>query len=544
MIYAQSQNSSAFKEAEISLNNALDASASVYFPSDFEESVDHFKTAQKYSASRRRESDVDEELESSIKILTKINEKVEAINTFFKNVVDERNKALNKNSDVYAESIWNEAEEQFTSAISDYNNNNVNEASEAIPKLIELYQKSGMYADKTDGLLRNWSPITDADNSTAYLISPESYSDGMNYYKSALEKIASGEEFENINDDIKESQKYFDNAAVTAKKFEEKYPECLKARDDAKTANAENYAVEEWTKDEEILRQAGIEFEDENYDDVYEYVQSSFQQYVIAKRTAIKNQLLFVSRNKIQQAENSEADESVPKTFKKSLDFLKQAENLIDSDSFTEDEIKLLTDSCDTSADLAIEISQLQHQISSGDRTFEDVVLSLINQRQKQKLEKRSESPKPVTAKITEPVKNANQFDADISDIFSSDEIEILKEDNKTILRLFNLNFGWVNSNLTDDSKTTLDKLIPILEKYNSPSILIAAYTDNVAASGFNNTISERRAQNVMDYLSKHSTKLQNVLSSAGYGENNPIADNNTYEGRKKNNRIEIEIDK
>jgi outer membrane protein OmpA-like peptidoglycan-associated protein len=68
----------------------------------------------------------------------------------------------------------------------------------------------------------------------------------------------------------------------------------------------------------------------------------------------------------------------------------------------------------------------------------------------------------------------------------------------------------------------------------------IEGHTDNIGSDVYNQKLSERRAQSVIDYLSKQLGVEKERLLSAGYGKSNPIAENETEEGRQKNRRVQI----
>jgi len=101
--------------------------------------------------------------------------------------------------------------------------------------------------------------------------------------------------------------------------------------------------------------------------------------------------------------------------------------------------------------------------------------------------------------------------------------------------------FEFDSSTLQPNAKTNIYKLADILKKYPDSNILIAGHTDSDGTEQYNQSLSERRAQAVSDY-----TKLQGVdpsrLSIIGLGENEPIATNETVEGKQLNRRVEIAI--
>ncbi len=104
---------------------------------------------------------------------------------------------------------------------------------------------------------------------------------------------------------------------------------------------------------------------------------------------------------------------------------------------------------------------------------------------------------------------------------------------------LNNLFFGLGKSTLLEGSFTELDDLARELNFVTDISIKIKGYTDNQGDKQKNIQLSENRAKAVVDYLiSKNISESR--LSYVGFGESNPIATNETKEGRQKNRRVEI----
>jgi len=72
-------------------------------------------------------------------------------------------------------------------------------------------------------------------------------------------------------------------------------------------------------------------------------------------------------------------------------------------------------------------------------------------------------------------------------------------------------------------------------------AIEVGGYTDNVGDAGYNKKLSEKRAESVVNYLRERGVDASRI-TAAGYGEERPVADNATAEGRKKNRRVEIRL--
>ena len=90
---------------------------------------------------------------------------------------------------------------------------------------------------------------------------------------------------------------------------------------------------------------------------------------------------------------------------------------------------------------------------------------------------------------------------------------------------------------LTDQDKAILDKMIPNLQRLNFVNGEIDGYTDATGRAAYNQGLSERRAQAVADYLQSHGIS-GGRMTVKGFGEDNPVADNSTAEGRAHNRRV------
>ncbi|MEX3956981.1 outer membrane protein OmpA-like peptidoglycan-associated protein [Trinickia symbiotica] len=85
----------------------------------------------------------------------------------------------------------------------------------------------------------------------------------------------------------------------------------------------------------------------------------------------------------------------------------------------------------------------------------------------------------------------------------------------------------------------TLNELSTQMQQHPELVAEVRGYTDSTGSPQYNQTLSVNRAQSVATYLTQHGIS-PNRLAAQGYGENNPVADNNTDAGRAQNRRVEI----
>lgn len=101
--------------------------------------------------------------------------------------------------------------------------------------------------------------------------------------------------------------------------------------------------------------------------------------------------------------------------------------------------------------------------------------------------------------------------------------------------------FAFDKSNLSDDAKISLDKLVKVLNSYPDTNIEVQGHTDSKGSESYNQALSEKRASAVSGYLSDKNISAGR-LTIKGFGETIPKYDNTTADGRTQNRRVEFLI--
>lgn len=99
--------------------------------------------------------------------------------------------------------------------------------------------------------------------------------------------------------------------------------------------------------------------------------------------------------------------------------------------------------------------------------------------------------------------------------------------------------FGGGSYYISEDQKSAITQFlneIPHVEQY---SITIHSHTDNIGGVEFNNWLSQMRSQSALEELLLNNIK-QNMIEIKDFGLHNPVYDNSTWEGRRKNRRVDI----
>ncbi len=102
------------------------------------------------------------------------------------------------------------------------------------------------------------------------------------------------------------------------------------------------------------------------------------------------------------------------------------------------------------------------------------------------------------------------------------------------------MEFKFDSAELSAADKTKIDAIIPVLKNPKVGFILgeVDGYTDSTGDEKYNMDLSKRRAQSVAEYVKSQGVALGDRFGINGYGEANPVASNDTAEGRAQNRRV------
>ncbi|MET1255326.1 OmpA family protein [Aliikangiella maris] len=104
-----------------------------------------------------------------------------------------------------------------------------------------------------------------------------------------------------------------------------------------------------------------------------------------------------------------------------------------------------------------------------------------------------------------------------------------------------NITFATNQSSVQSSFHPVLNSVVTVLREYEETIIEVEGYTDSTGSWSHNMTLSEARAKAVSNYLQGGGIITQRLITT-GKGPNNPIANNDTAEGRAQNRRVEIRI--
>jgi outer membrane protein OmpA-like peptidoglycan-associated protein len=264
---------------------------------------------------------------------------------------------------------------------------------------------------------------------------------------------------------------------------------------------------------------------------------------------------MYEARNAIEVARSHRADKYAPEIFSKAEASLKMAENSLASRADRNAVISTARQTAQFSEDArALAVQRQEEERIANER--EQAAAKARAEAEAKAASEAADAKRKADAAAVEAKRKAD------AEIAAKEEQRQAAEREKQQLRArlltqFNrvlptidtqrglvVNMGDVlfdtgKSDLRSEAREALAKLSGIVLNYPSLGLAIEGHTDSTGTSEFNQTLSEKRAGAVRDYLVGQGLD-DSALSSHGFGMSNPVAENTTAQGRQKNRRVEI----
>jgi OOP family OmpA-OmpF porin len=130
----------------------------------------------------------------------------------------------------------------------------------------------------------------------------------------------------------------------------------------------------------------------------------------------------------------------------------------------------------------------------------------------------------------------------EVQAVFKREEADVLLRGDQMIIRMYGLSFPVGSAEIRPENFSLLTKLRRVLEEFPESAIAIEGNTDSQGAEDMNRALSQSRADAVREYLLANMNMESSRVAAVGHGEDRPIANNETEEGRAKNRRIDLTL--
>jgi len=431
-----------------------------------------------------------------------------------------------------------------------------------------------------------------ANKINASVLSPGNYEQAMEYYRNAENDYASGYSLEEIRETLQSANNFFYKSIEVTRLAEVTFTQLMAARNDAKDARATEFALDLWNEAEEKFRDATTELENGDISYAKEYSREAEALFRKAELEAIESHLLAEVRSLLIDAENEDVEYNAPKTLKKAKDLVLLTEMELGKDRYDTDDARNLVNQAKYEALHSLYLSRLIKKLDDEGMSLEDILLmteeplnkiaaeldikpgldegyekatdqitkSIIALQEnvsstgqellvtKQELELLKEQLSGIETEKTElsekmeALERVKEQFSEVQKMFYPSEAMVFRDENNVFLRLVGLNFEIGKSDINFDYYNLLSKVQKAIMLFPDCNITIEGHTDSQGGDESNLRLSQERADAVKYYLNANSNIEASRINAIGFGENKPIANNETSEGRKKNRRIDVVI--
>ncbi len=441
--------------------------------------------------------------------------------------------------------------------------------------------------------------LAKADAANASLLAPRSYERGKKAYEDAEEGLRRGRNIEYVRDHAGEARDHFTTAAEAAALARTALSQVMKSRQDAANARAPELAPELWEKAQREFADAIRYMERGDLKRAQRQDIEATSLYRDAELVAIKTQYLSETRRLLADAERARVERYAPITLGRARQLLADAERELNENRYDTDLPRSLAQRANYEARHAIYLSEVVRKVRDRDLSVEELVLQwerplaavadaadivpkmatgpaelqaelvayVENMRaERQRLEQQTDESTMRLAEMEEEIRALDerlggatqeraalvqrleaqarikaQFEQ-VEKLFSRDEARVFREGDNVILRLVGLSFDSGKSEIKQDSFNLLAKVERAIDLFPRSELIIEGHTDSHGGDELNQKLSQARAEAIQQYMINAMRIPSYRLIATGFGETNPVANNETAAGRARNRRIDIVI--
>ncbi len=431
------------------------------------------------------------------------------------------------------------------------------------------------------------------------IIAPRLFERAEDRLADARRRYDQGGRIDDIDRSIDEALEALDEAEDFAPVGRAVLGDALTARGDALEARAPDYAAEDWQRAEKSARDAGRRIERNDQAGAGEKADRAESEYRDAELNAIRADVLGRTRVERNAALELKADRLSPVLFSGADSLVDAAEAVLSGDRYQASSAGALAEEAAEAFRHAARLAGLADSISRKRLTVEAVALrgeeqvrritealqfearftegaaaavddalvaiqSLYGDRDalRRDLELRATEIErldrsvdsldarlaelelreaAVSAELRERQRREQRF-REVEAIFSPAEGEVLRSEDRLILRLAGLTFPSGSAEIRPDNFAVLTKVQRAIREFPEARIVVEGHTDSQGNESLNQNLSRRRAIAVREYLLSNIAMSADRITALGYGESRPVAPNNTEAGRTRNRRIEITL--
>ena len=479
---AQSQDNlrtQLFSEADQMLNQAKEKKADLYAPTSFEKGMNYYKEASDYFDHGRRLEDIRERVKNAAAYFAKALDACKLGEARFSATMAARTDASSAGAPKSTSELWTKAEERFKQAARDLEYGSVGDAQKEGNEATTIYRSAELEAIKT------------------------------NYLSPARELLKKAGEM-NVKD---RAPKTLDRAQALVWQVEAFLSQNRYDTDSARqlAQEAKYEAAHAIYLSQTISK---MKQDDKTFEDAILADENQFQR--LASRLGLQA--------RFDNGFDAPITEVTAAVNEKDAKAAKQEENLSHAADSLHQAAFTLKEKDSQIDNLKLQVASMEHRLGSLSENEKQLKQSGVELQQK--LNEQHQQEQKIRG---------------LSSMFTEEEGNVLRDGDNIIIRLYGLTFPVGKNTIEPQYYSLLTKVQNAVKKFPHCQVTIEGHTDSQGSDEINQALSESRAKSVAEYLMANMG-VEIPVRSQGFGESQPIASNDTPEGKAKNRRIDVVI--
>ena len=427
---------------------------------------------------------------------------------------------------------------------------------------------------------------------------PQTYTKAVMLYQKAERDFEKGKDTEKIQERLEEAEDLARQSLDLSKTMRSNFSELVESRDKSNRVNADEMNLASYEKGEKYFLKTAVSIEKNGMHKARKSAEIALQDFQKAELEAIQKNIVDNLNQQLSEAEKQGADKWSPETYQTAMNYRDKAVEILEQNRYDRgrakkqaqmgeyyarkamyltDEIKELKEDSENLEKIFLSREEELQEIASPlglqpsfDEGFKEPVFEISQAVEdlkgtEEKLKNRLSKSEQILSQAQQQIRQSEQAKKQITsqlkkteltlrerkmmeekiqsiiDLFPEEEgkVSIDPENNITII-LTGLNFDSGKATLKSEDYPLLSDVYKAARMFPDRKIRVVGHTDSTGSAEFNQRLSQARAEAVSQFMEKGLGVPSERIEVQGAGESNPIAPNNTPEGRKMNRRIEV----
>jgi outer membrane protein OmpA-like peptidoglycan-associated protein len=416
----------------------------------------------------------------------------------------------------------------------------------------------------------------------AELLSPKSFQAAREEYQKAVELRDKGKSLSEIEKRLKTARQITQSVSNNIKLAEVTFADVLPQREKAVRARAEEFVPEQWGEIEEEFREAVVGLEEGKVKRAKELVTPLSDGYRDVELEAIREDITGSART-LSETIEKQVMPWAPMTYRNGVKKIDEVDRLLNKDRYAREDAEArireaeyelrhsqaLSRRIESNENTEMETIQLGFEsdlrrIAEGlgidarfDGDIETQVEKMVEtsrelvQRNRdisgelytleEEMSESQELKESLQLRLGEEKRKKERLSR-VQSLFSVSEVNIIRDERNVILRILGFTFPPGTATIQPEYFNLLSRVQKAIMEFPGSKVVIEGHTDSMGEERQNKSLSQNRAEAIQKYLVANLGLDPVMVQAVGYGEERPIANNETQEGRALNRRVEIVI--